>query len=355
MDSAPTARRVNVLRREARSPESQDDSRTEPRTNAGWVSTDVSGLPPGARSKPERAIEETEMMRELRLRGPRRERLGTAERARTGPTLLTPVFIRVAAAELAYFTADGVLVPALPRFVAGPLGAGNVAAGLVIGAFSISAFFLRPWAGRAADRRGRRALMVTGASLFAVSVLGYLVVTSVPVLAALRLLTGAGEALFFVGAVSANMDLAPPERRGEAMSFASLSLYIGIGAGPSSARAVAWGGFTAAWVISIALGLVAVGLSLRLPPMRPEPSDGGAAPHRLVHPAGLLPGVILFAAIWGMGGFLAFAPLYVGDVGMAGAGGVLGCSPGSSWRSGASALGSRTGSGRRRRRASRSA
>jgi MFS family permease len=265
------------------------------------------------------------MMRELGMRGRGRWRLGAGARARTGPRLLTPVFIRVAAAELAYFTADGVLVPALPRFVAGPLGAGNVAVGLVIGAFSISAFFLRPWAGRAADRRGRRALMVTGASLFAVSVLGYLVVTSVPVLAALRLLTGAGEALFFVGAVSANMDLAPPERRGEAMSFASLSLYIGIGAGPFIGEAaVAWGGFTAAWGISIALGLVAVGLSLRLPPMRPEPSDGGAAPHRLVHPAGLLPGVILFAAIWGMGGFLAFVPLYVGDVGMAGAGGVLG-------------------------------
>jgi hypothetical protein len=51
--------------------------------------------------------------------------------------------------------------------------------------------------------------VVTGASLFAVSVLRYLV-TSVPVLATLRLLTGAGEALFFVGAVSANADLARP-------------------------------------------------------------------------------------------------------------------------------------------------
>lgn len=265
-------------------------------------------------------------MREL---GIRRQGSGRSAasvgRVRTEPTLLTPVFIRVAIAELAYFTADGVLLPALPRYVTGPLGAGNVAVGLVIGAFSVSAFFLRPWAGRAADRRGRRALMVVGASLFALSVLGYLVATSVTVLAALRLLTGAGEALFFVGVVSASMDLAPPERRGEAMSFASLSLYIGIGAGPFIGEAVvAWGGFTAAWVVAIALGLVAVGLSLRLPPMRPEPSHGAPAPHRMVHPAGLLPGLVLFAAIWGMGGFLAFVPLYVGDVGMSSSGAVLG-------------------------------
>jgi MFS family permease len=264
------------------------------------------------------------VIRELNIRG--RGRSGTAvARVEARPTLLTPVFVRVAVAELAYFTADGVLLPALPRYVSGRLGGGDVAVGLVIGAFSLSAFFLRPWAGRLADQRGRRVLMVAGASLFALSVAGYLVATSVPFIATMRLLTGAGEALFFVGAVSANMDLAPPERRGEAMSFASLSLYIGIGAGPFIGEAVVgWGGFAAAWLVSIALGLVAVGLSLRLPAMRPEPGPAQAGAHRLVHRAGLLPGVILFAAIWGMGGFLAFVPLYSLDLGMSGAGAVLG-------------------------------
>src|SRR5919108_429557 len=79
--------------------------------------------------------------------------------------------------------------------------------------------------------------------------------------------------------------------------------------------------FTADGVLLPAL--VAVGLSLRLPPMRPE----GAAPerHRLVHPGGLLPGVVLLAAIWGMSGFLAFVPLYaVHDLDMAGSRLVLG-------------------------------
>lgn len=39
--------------------------------------------------------------------------------------------------ELAYFTGDGVLMAAVPRFVAGPRGAGKVAVGLVVGAFSL--------------------------------------------------------------------------------------------------------------------------------------------------------------------------------------------------------------------------
>jgi predicted MFS family arabinose efflux permease len=144
----------------------------------------------------------------------------------------------------------------------------------------------------------------------------------------MRLLTGVGEALFFVAALSANMDLAPPERRGEAMSFASLSLYVGIGAGPFIGEVVIEHvGFSAAWVVAIALALVAVALSLRLPAMKPAAEDETApAPvrHRLVHRAGLLPGLVLFATVWGMAGFLAFVPLYVRDIGMGGASLVLG-------------------------------
>jgi len=263
------------------------------------------------------------MIRELTIRG-RRSGTVTA-RAERRPTLLTPVFITVAAAELAYFTADGILLPALPRFVTGPLGGGNVAVGLIVGAFSLSAFFLRPLAGGLADRRGRRVLMVAGAGLFALSVVGYTVADSISLLATMRLVTGAGEALFFVGALSASMDLASPERRGEAMSFASLSLYMGIGAGPFIGEAlIGFGGYTAAWLAAIALGGVAAGLSLRLPRMVPERQELEPGPHRLIHPDGLLPGLILFATIWGMGGFLAFVPLYARDLGMAGAGAVLG-------------------------------
>jgi MFS family permease len=249
-----------------------------------------------------------------------------ATRAEAPPTLLTPTFLTVAAAELCYFTADGVLLPALPRYVEGPLGGSNIAVGLVIGAFSLSAFFLRPWAGEQADRRGRRILMVIGASLFALSVAGYLITTSIPALLGMRLLTGVGEAFFFVGALAANVDLAPPERRGEAISFASLALYLGIGAGPFIGEAVIehWG-FRAAWLAAIGLAAIAVAFSLRLPAMRPSAEEmPEPRAHRLIHRAGLLPGLVLLATIWGMAGFLAFVPLYALDLGMSGAGLVLG-------------------------------
>jgi predicted MFS family arabinose efflux permease len=243
--------------------------------------------------------------------------------ASTRPALLTPAFVAVTLASLAYFTGDGVLVPAVPRYVQGPLGAGDVAVGLVVGAFSLSAFFLRPWVGGLGDRWGRRPLMVLGAGVFTASVLGYGTASSPEALAGLRLLTGAGEACFFVGALTAVADLAPAERRGEALSVASLSLYVGIGVGPLLGEAaIERSGFAAAWALAGAAGLAAVVIALVVPETRPDDPGqepgGPAAGRRLIHRAGLLPGLVLLAGILGMAGFLTFVPLYALDLGMGG-------------------------------------
>jgi MFS family permease len=263
------------------------------------------------------AHQEGTMIRSLELRR------GEVEASR--PRLFTPAFLTVTLASLAYFTAEGVLLPALPRYVEGPLGGGDVAVGLVVGAFSLSAFFLRPWAGGLGDRRGRRLLMVVGAAVFAVSVLGYLVARSPLTLAALRLLTGAGDALFFVGVFTAATDLAPPNRRGEAMSYFSLSIYIGIGIGPLlSEAAIDAIGFPGAWLLAALGAGIAITLSTRMPDTRPEPSVGSAGRHRLIHRAGLLPGLVMLTSIWGMAGFLTFVPLYALDLGMSGSWLVLG-------------------------------
>ncbi|WP_052665710.1 MFS transporter [Nitriliruptor alkaliphilus] len=243
------------------------------------------------------------------------------------PTLFTPAFIALAFASLAYFTAAGMLIPALPRFVEGPLGGGNVAVGLVFGTFSISAVLLRPAAGLYGDRRGRRPLMLAGAAVFALSVLAYGLAPTPAVLAGIRLVSGAGEALFFVGMATAFTDLAPAERRGEAMSLASLALYLGIGIGPVVAEVtIARGGLTAVWVATAATAALAALLVVRVPETRPtSPAPAPAATrHRLVHPAGVLPGIVLLASIVGMAGFVAFVPLHVLDIGMASSGVVLG-------------------------------
>jgi predicted MFS family arabinose efflux permease len=165
--------------------------------------------------------------------------------------------------------------------------------------------------------------MLVGACLFAASVLGYALAPNLGLLAALRLLTGAGEACFFVGAVTAITDLSPAQRRGEAISLISLALYGGIGLGPLLGEAaIDRYGFKAAWVLAATAALTALVLALRVPETCPDEAGpggkGAASGHPLVHRASLLPGVVLLTSILGMAGFLTFVPLYALDLGMDG-------------------------------------
>src|SRR5919107_243884 len=92
-------------------------------------------------------------------------------------TLFTPAFVALTLSDLAYFIAGGALIGVTPFFVTGQLDGGPAAVGLAVGAFSVTTLLLRPLAGRWADRHGRRPLLIAGALLFAVVVMGHLLVT----------------------------------------------------------------------------------------------------------------------------------------------------------------------------------
>jgi predicted MFS family arabinose efflux permease len=142
---------------------------------------------------------------------------------------------------------------------------------------------------------------------------------SVPTLVALRLLVGVGEAFFFTGAASAVNDLAPDERRGEAVSFFSLALYVGIGLGPLvGEQTIRSLGFDATWLIAAASALLATALAMGVGETRPPPDEEAPASDRLIHPSALLPGTVLLTSVLGQAGFFAFLPLYALQVGLGG-------------------------------------
>lgn len=239
-------------------------------------------------------------------------------------TLFTPAFVALALAELAYFTAAGLLIQVTPLFAAGPLGADAVGVGIAVGSFSITALILRPWAGRESDRRGRRPLLIAGALLCAAAIAAHALTTGLPFLIGLRLVLGVAEALFFVAGFAMLADLAPPSRAGEALSFNSLALYLGIAFGPGlGEQLLGIGGFNLAWFGGAALSLAAAVLALRLPRGEVRPANG-EAPVPLIHRGVVWPSVGLFAGVAAMAGFLAFVAIYGrDDLGMAGSGPVL--------------------------------
>jgi MFS family permease len=242
----------------------------------------------------------------LRGGSPKRERL------------VTPQFLLISFSCLAYFVSIGMIIPVLPLFVTGPLGGSEFDVGLVAGVFSVSAILLRPVAGRLGDSRGRRLLVLGGGAIAAVSIFGYTLADSLPAIGLLRLLNGVGEAFFFTGAATAIADIAPEARRGEAVSYFSLALFLGIGLGPLIGETLLdAGSFTWVWTGSAVLATLAVLIALRMPDPKLEDSPE-TAPFRLLHPKAVLPGIILAMTIWGFAGFSSFVPLYARQIGMAG-------------------------------------
>ena len=233
--------------------------------------------------------------------------------------LLTPAFVRLCVGDLAYFTAAGVSIYALPTYVTGPVGSDTAGAGLAFGAFAVTALVLRPFAGRLSDRVGRRPLLVGGALLAAATMLLTAFADTLPLVVVLRLGIGVAEAAFFVASFAALADLAPASRLGEALSYNSLGLYLGIAVGPPLGELlVRTFGHTGAWYGAAVLLVVAATVIHGMGETRVETPAGTDAPAPLIHWRAVPPALGFLTSVVAMGGFLAYASLHAEDVGLAG-------------------------------------
>ena len=105
-----------------------------------------------------------------------------------------------------------------------------------------------------------------------------------------------------------------PERRGEAVSYWSVAVYGGLAFGPYLGDLLQTGGHAVrAFVVSAGLATLATVLGTFTRDVPREPL--AEAPKRLVHPAALRPGTILFLGLMPLSAFGPLLPLYVDSPG----------------------------------------
>jgi MFS family permease len=157
-------------------------------------------------------------------------------------------------AALLAFIAIGAALPVLPVFVRGPLHASNLAVGVVVGAFSVTSVFCRPLAGRLADRRGRRVVLVAGALAMSLGGLLYLFAHTVATLLIARLVVGIGEGSLDTAGATWAVDLAPEGRQGLALGLFGLAVWGGLSLGPLAGELLHSAfGYDAVWALTAAL------------------------------------------------------------------------------------------------------
>ena len=239
--------------------------------------------------------------------------------------VLTRPFLLAVLAELAACLSIGMLLAILPVYADVELAVGSFGVALVVAAVSPMLLVCQPLAGRIGDRRGRRLLIVSGALIATVSVAAYTLVDSLEPLVALRLLTGVGEGLMLVGLATMVTDLAPPRRRGEALSLYSLGLWGGLALGPLLGELVLGDDrFDAVWLLAAACCLVAGLIGLSLPETAPARGpEESVVTARLIHPAAIGPGLVLTLTVLGFAALGTFGALYARELGLDGAGAVF--------------------------------
>jgi MFS family permease len=209
------------------------------------------------------------------------------------------------------FVAAGAALPVLPRFIHGPVHSGDVAVGVVIGAFSASAVIVRPFAGHLADSRGRQPVLLVGALLNAVSGALLLAPASLPVALSSRLVFGVGEGLVFTAGTAWIVDLAPEHRQGQAIGLFGLSVWGGMTVGPLVGdRLLAAGGYHAVWLMMSLVPMLGALVAWRLPEARAR--AGEARPSGPLLPRSVVaPGIALALANAGYSTMAAFVVLHL--------------------------------------------
>jgi MFS family permease len=241
-----------------------------------------------------------------------------------GPTLTQDriVFAGIFAVTGLGLVTIGASLPVLPKYVTGPIGGGDVAVGVVTGAFAATGLLFRPVGGAIADARGRRSVVVVGALLTSLSGLLLFVPAGIPGLIVSRLFLGAGEGMVYTAGAAWIVDMAPAARRGRMIGLYGLAIWGGLSVGPPIGELILRAAsFEAVWAFMAVAPLLGALIATRIPE-RYAPSTQlehrsfSEQIRRLLVAEALRPGLALAFAVVGYATLAAFIVLHLDERGI---------------------------------------
>lgn len=216
-------------------------------------------------------------------------------------------------ASFSFFMAVNYLIPILPIYLKS-LGFGNAEIGIIISAYSLSAIFLRPAAGRLYLSHGTKKLMLMGASLFLLAHPLYLVSDLLPIFILIRILHGAGTAFYSTASSIFVADVSPGARLAQAIGIYSSSISLSMGIAPALGTFLQQKlPFPILLIIPTIIALITIIAVMFIGKPVPLKSVEKSRPLReiLFNKHVFVPGITWVTCSFTLGTITAFLPLYV--------------------------------------------
>ena len=224
--------------------------------------------------------------------------------------LLTNLFIA--------FLGIGLVIPVLPTLM-NELGITGTTIGYLTAAFALAQLIVSPFAGRAADKWGRKIMIVTGLFIFGLSEFLFGIGQEIELLFVSRILGGISAAFIMPAVTAFIADITTTDTRPKALGYMSAAISTGFIIGPGIGGFLAEFGTRVPFFFAGAMGALAAVLSMILlsePERSEEENQEGAAEgrsgfRRVMEPKYLLAFILIFIASFGLAAFESFFSLFV--------------------------------------------
>ena len=127
----------------------------------------------------------------------------------------------------------------LSKYLMNDIGATMTLAGTIVGLFSLTSLFTRPFCGLMADRMNKVLLMMISNILMTVGLIGFAFAKSIPLFIVMRIINGLGFAIGSTAQVALCTCFIPKNRMGEGIGYMGLSMVLASATAPGLGIAIA--------------------------------------------------------------------------------------------------------------------
>ena len=209
------------------------------------------------------------------------------------------------------------LVTNLPLYLEGA-GWDPKQIGGILGSYFLTSLIVRPFVGREADRRGRKAIMIVGALLMLLPLPLYLVAGSSSMVLAARILQGIGWAMATTATAAMASEIVPQDRVGTGLGIFGIINSVGFTFGPAlGAYLLNTGGgpLLLTGAAGLALGVLTCGALVSPPAQKAPAAIQWKDAARFIRPL-IRPLAATLAVCFGYGACQTFLPLYAKESGV---------------------------------------